>query len=48
MAVIEATCVHCSSNNRVKNGKSLTGEQRYKCRVLQCEKTVISTFGKCL
>lgn len=39
MAVIEVVCVHCSSNNVVKNGKSITGEQRYKCRALQCEKT---------
>lgn len=39
MAVIEVICVHCSSNNVVKNGKSLTGEQRYKCRAFHCEKT---------
>lgn len=39
MAVIEVCCVHCSSNNVVKNGKSITGEQRYKCQDTNCGKT---------
>jgi transposase-like protein len=49
VAVIEVICVHCSSNNVVKNGKSLTGEQRYKCRAFHCEKTfqLVHRYNAC-
>jgi len=49
VAVIEIFCVHCSSNNVVKNGKSITGEQRYKCRDIQCDKTfqLVHRYNAC-
>ncbi|WP_276400843.1 hypothetical protein [Legionella sainthelensi] len=38
MALKEAIYVHCLSNKVVKNGKSLTGEQRNKCRAFIVKK----------
>lgn len=39
MAVVEVHCSFCRGNDVVKNGKSIVGEQRYKCRVKGCGKT---------
>ena len=33
----ELCCIHCPSNDLVKNGKSLNGTQRWRCN--QCKKS---------
>ncbi|WP_258956483.1 hypothetical protein [Legionella sainthelensi] len=38
MALKEVICVHYLGNKVVKNGKSLTGEQRNKCRAFIVKK----------
>jgi len=40
VAVIEVSCVCCSSTDVVRNGKSITEEQRYRCCAIHCGKTV--------
>ena len=34
---VELCCIHCGSNDLVKNGKSLNGTQRWRCN--QCKKS---------
>ncbi len=39
MAVVGVFCPYCNDKKVVKNGKSIVGEQRYKCQVNDCRKT---------
>lgn len=39
MAVVEVDCIACGKNNVIKNGKSVVGEQRYRCKSDGCGKT---------
>lgn len=39
MAVVDVFCTHCNGKDLVKNGKSIVGEQRYRCREKDCGKT---------
>ena len=38
--LIEVKCPDCKSTDVVKHGKSLRGEQRYRCRNVDCNRNI--------
>lgn len=49
MAVLEVSCIECSSKKVVKYGKAKTGAQRYCCRSADCGTTfqLVHKYNAC-
>ncbi len=46
MATTQVICPHCSQNEVSKKGFSLSGKQRYQCRLSECERTFILDYSR--